>query len=228
MQNKKKIIDDKKVIIIGVLFIIVGIYVLSYNYLKEKKDKAFETISFELLLRNDDEDDYTENENIDVPDFENGDIIEEDEAVEEVPATDTTEKTYYIGSLEIPKISLKKGFLDINDKNNYVDKNIQVLSSSNYPDVDKGNFIIAGHSGNSHVGYFNNLYQLVIGDIAYVYYNNIKYTYQIVKIYTQPKTGVIGIYRDVNKTTLTLITCTNNDKTTQTVYIAELVEKTEY
>ena len=72
------------------------------------------------------------------------------------------------------------------------------------------------------------MYKLVVDDVAYVYYNNIKYTYKIVNIYTQPKTGVIGIYRNTNKTTLTLITCTNNDKTTQTIYIAELIDKEEY
>lgn len=216
-------IDDQKVITLGIIFVILGIYVLSYNYLKEKKYKAFESINFELLLRNDDEDNYIGLGNIDNP---NEGVIEE--IVENSDEQTNTYENYFIGTLEIPKISLKKGFLDINAKDNYVDKNIQVLASSNYPDVDKGNFMIAGHSGNSHVGYFNNLYKLVIGDIAYVYYNNVKYTYQIVNIYTQPKTGVIGIYRDKNKTTLTLITCTNNDKTTQTVYIAELVEKEEY
>ena len=57
-------------------------------------------------------------------------------------------------------------------------------------------------------------------------YKGKKYTYKIVNIYTQPKVGNIAIYRDYSKTTLTLITCTNNDSTTQTVYIAELV-KTE-
>lgn len=216
-------IDDQKAITLGIIFVILGIYVLSYNYLKEKKYKAFESINFELLLRNDDEDNYIGLGNIDNP---NEGVIEE--IVENSDEQTNTYENYFIGTLEIPKISLKKGFLDINAKDNYVDKNIQVLASSNYPDVDKGNFMIAGHSGNSHVGYFNNLYKLVIGDIAYVYYNNVKYTYQIVNIYTQPKTGVIGIYRDKNKTTLTLITCTNNDKTTQTVYIAELVEKEEY
>ena len=56
--------------------------------------------------------------------------------------------------------------------------------------------------------------------------NNKKYTYKIVNIYTQPKVGNIAIYRDYSKTTLTLITCTNNDSTTQTIYIAELI-KTE-
>jgi LPXTG-site transpeptidase (sortase) family protein len=93
------------------------------------------------------------------------------------------------------------------------------------PDVDKGNFILAAHSGSAYISYFNDLYKLSTGDKAYVTYNGVKYTYQIKKIYTQPKTGQIGIYRDHDKTTLTLVTCTNTDKTTQTIYIAELISK---
>ena len=32
----------------------------------------------------------------------------------------------------------------------------------------------------------------------------------------------IAIYRNYKKTTLTLVTCTNNDSNSQTIYIAEL------
>ena len=60
---------------------------------------------------------------------------------------------------------------------------------------------------------------------VYVTYNGVKYTYQIKNIYLQVKTGQIGIYRDVNKTTLTLVTCTKNDEAHQTIYIAELINK---
>ena len=35
----------------------------------------------------------------------------------------------------------------------------------------------------------------------------------------------LAIYRDYNETVLTLITCTKNDETTQTVYISELIRK---
>ena len=52
-----------------------------------------------------------------------------------------------------------------------------------------------------------------------------KYTYQVVNIYEQQKTGTAKIYRDTSKTTLTLITCTKDSKTLQTIYIAELVNK---
>ena len=53
-------------------------------------------------------------------------------------------------------------------------------------------------------------------------YNNKIYTYKIVNIYTEAKDGVVTIYRDERKSCLTLITCTKDDKTTQTIYILEL------
>ena len=97
-----------------------------------------------------------------------------------------------------------------------------VIEGSTYPDVERGNFILAGHSGTGWKAFFNELYRLNVGDEAYVTYKGKKYTYKITNIYKQNKTGKIAIYRNYNKTTLTLVTCTNNDEATQTVYIAEL------
>ena len=82
--------------------------------------------------------------------------------------------------------------------------------------------MLAGHSGTGWKAFFNDLYKLTRGDKATVSYKGKTYTYKIVNIYTQPKVGTIAIYRNYDKTTLTLITCTNNDSTTQTIYIAEL------
>ena len=131
----------------------------------------------------------------------------------------------YIGYLNIPKINLTKGFLDNRSSENDVEKNILVVEGSNYPDVDKGNFILAGHSGTGWKAFFNDLYKLSAGDTAKITYKDKTYTYQITNIYKQPKTGKLAIYRNYDKTTLTLITCTNNDSTTQTIYIAELINK---
>ena len=97
------------------------------------------------------------------------------------------------------------------------------MKGFDYPDVKNGNFILVSHSGTGPQSYFKNLYKLGIGDKAVITYKGKKYEYKIVKIYTQKKQGYVTIYRDVNKTTLTLITCTKNNKTLQTIYIAELV-----
>ena len=134
----------------------------------------------------------------------------------------------YIGVLEIPKINIKRGFLNINDKGNNVNKNLQVIKGSDMPDVKNGNLIIAAHSGNSYISYFKNLYKLSNDDIAYVYFNNIKYTYKVAGKYDVEKTGKIVIHRDNKKNTLTLITCSQTDKTKQIVYILELESEENY
>ena len=100
--------------------------------------------------------------------------------------------------------------------NNTVESNIQVINGSKMPNNKNGNLIIAGHSGTGWKAFFNDLYQLNIGGDkeAIVTYKNRKYTYQIENISKQAKTGTLTIKRNKNKTTLTLITCTNNDSTT--------------
>lgn len=221
MQN----VHTKKIILIfGISLFIVGIFFLSSNYLSEKRDNAFQYMNSLLLEAN---------ETIELS--EEVDIIEDSTSSLENNQTEVQVETkpkeeyvdpylkYYIGSLEIPKINLNKGFTDINSKYNTVNKNLEVVETSTYPDVDKGNFIIAAHSGNSYLAYFRNLYKLDLGDRAYVNYNGKRYTYQIVNIYNQAKTGKIAIYRDSNKTCLTLVTCTKNSKTEQTIYILELI-----
>ena len=154
-------------------------------------------------------------------DEENNIVESEGEEETETEESDTYTDDY-IGYLTIPKINLNKGFVDKRSKENDVEKNIMIIEGSTYPNVKKGNFIIAGHSGTGWKAFFNELYRLNIGDEAYVTYKGKKYTYKFTNIYKQPKTGKIAIYRNYDKTTLTLVTCTNNDDTTQTVYIAEL------
>ena len=215
-HTKKKIIA-----FLGVGLFTSGIFFLSSNDLKEKVDNAYSYMNNMLLER----EEFVEiQEEVDILDdstssFQENEVIE---TKQEEVYVDPYLK-YYIGSIEIPKIGLNKGFTDINSKYNTVSKNVQIVKGSNYPDVLKGNFILAAHSGTSYLAYFKNLYKLNLNDVAYINYNGKRYTYQIVNIYNQEKTGKIAIYRDYDKTTLTLVTCTKNSKTEQTIYILELV-----
>ena len=213
-RNKtEKRISPNKTAFIGAIITLVGGFFLSYNYIQSKKIVAYDFMANAF---------YTGNEIITISEEEKKEEEKEpvqEEVQEQLPEVVTDE---YIGYLTIPKINLTKGFLDYRSAENDVEKNILVVEGSNYPDVDKGNFIIAGHSGTGWKAFFNDLYQLQTNDTVYVSYKNKKYTYAITNIYTQPKTGKLAIYRDYSKTTLTLITCTNNDSTTQTIYIAEL------
>ena len=213
MQEYKK---RRNNVILGYLIIFSSITLLSYNYLCKKKDKVFAEMNMQVyalsspVLELDEE-------------LEQGDIIESSQPKEE--KVEETQGNYYIGYLEIPKINLKRGFVNPNSPDNDVSKNIQIVKSSDMPDKHLGNFILAAHSGTAYISFFNTLYLLNEGDYAYVTYNGVKYTYKITKIYLQNKTGQIGIYRDSNKTTLTLVTCTKDDNNHQTIYIAELISK---
>ena len=206
-NNKKqeKRISPEMIAIIGSITILIGGFFLSYNYIQSKKVMAFDYISNVF---------YDQNQEIIVSDGDQ-EVEEEEEDLGEVTNN-------YIGYLSIPKINLKKGFLDKRSPDNDVEKNILVVEGSSYPTKDKGNLILAGHSGTGWKAFFNDLYKLNKGDKAIVTYKGKTYTYKITNIYTQPKVGKIAIYRNYDKTTLTLITCTNHDSTTQTIYIAEL------
>ena len=155
--------------------------------------------------------------------------IDEEEIKEQSKQEEKKTFNYnYIGVLEIPKINIKRSFLNIKDKGNNVNKNLQVIKGSDMPNVKNGNLIIAAHSGNSYISYFKNLHKLSNDDVAYVYFNNIKYTYKVVGKYDAEKNGKVTIHRDNKKNTLTLITCSQTDKTKQIVYILELESEENY
>lgn len=127
----------------------------------------------------------------------------------------------YLGILEIKKIKLRKGFYKLNSNLNNVDKNIMTVSSSDIPNVKKGNLILASHSGNSSVSYFRHLDKLDMEDIASIYYLGKKYDYKLINYYDVDKNGSVQIIKNNDINTLTLITCKKNtDK--QTVFIFEL------
>ena len=228
MQKSKK--KYNLTFILGLGLILVGMFAVSYEYFKSKKSEAFEKMNIALYESEIPEYIVSDNENIVEDDpVTSGEQTENEETTsseEEIPKPKPKPidySKYYVGTLEIPKINLKKGFLDINSPYNHVNKNVTVIQTSSYPDVDKGNFILAAHTGTGSACFFTKLHNLQIGDLAYIDYKQKKYTYKLVNIYTQPKTGYISIYRDTNKTTLTLVTCTKNVKTTQTIFILELI-----
>lgn len=117
-----------------------------------------------------------------------------------------------LGVIEIPKISLKRYLYKIEVDQNDVNKNIEVLKSSDMPDVKEGNLILAGHNGNTSVGHFRNLHKLSLGDDIIVNYKGKSYNYEVSKIYDVLKTGTVAIKRDKNKNTITLITCLGSDR----------------
>ena len=211
-HKKKKQMKSTTVAVIGALIIMFGGFLITYNYVQSKKVYAYDYVNTEFFLNNEEPEEEEKEE-----------VEDKKEVVQEDTSDVVTDE--YIGYLTIPKINLNKGFVDRRSKENSVEKNIYIVDGSNYPDVDKGNFIIAGHSGTGWKAFFNDLYKLNKNDVAYVTYKGYKYTYKITNIYKQQKVGKIAIYRNYEKTTLTLITCTNHDLRTQTIYVAELFKK---
>ena len=194
-------LSNKAIVIITFSLVIIGILLLSSDYLKSKKDLAYEKIRVSLFVKN--EDNTPKN------------VDEEEEVVEVLPNN-------YLGILTIDKINLSQGFYDKDNPDNNISKNITFLEPTNYPDEKNGNVILVAHSGSSSIAYFKNLYELAIGDTAQIRYKGRTYDYKIENIYNEEKDGDVTIYRDTNRNTLTMITCTKNDDTKQTVYIAYL------
>lgn len=209
----KKIKKNRIIIVLMFLIGLTGVILLSYDYISSKVRLTFETVNLELHGNE-------EPKKIDKNSEEEKQIQENNEQKNIENANND-----YFGYIEIPKINLTQGLVKLESKNNNVNKNIQTIYPSTYPDVENGNLILAAHSGSSSIAYFKHLYLLNNNDEVNVIYNNEKYIYKIINIYTVPKNGEVAIYRDLNKTTLTLITCTKNDETTQSVYISELIRK---
>lgn len=207
-KNKKKF--KSQFLVIGSLSILVGISIIGYHIYSDYRLKNIEDNNIQEFFNEE----------------QNEETIQEEVFVE-VENKKVDETNYdYIAVLEIPKINLKRGLSQDKYYNN-VNRNIEILKVSTMPNISKGNFILAGHSGSGRVAYFRNLNKLTIGDISYIYYGGIKYTYKVNNIYDVEKTGTATITRDLNKTTLTMITCRHNTNK-QIVIISELINQESY
>ena len=204
--NKKRI-SPSWVALIGSLIITLGGFFLLYNFISDKKLYAYDYMNEKIY----------DNETA-IYDVNTKEV---DTTNEEQPK-EYTDIESYIGYLEIPKIKFKRGFYNIDSSLNTVEANIEIIKGSTMPDVTNGNLIIAGHSGTGWKAFFRNLYKLEIGDDATITYGGLNYTYKITNIYKEENIGTVSIKRNHDKTTLTLITCTKDDSSTQTIYIAEL------
>jgi len=202
IMDTKTRITNRIIVTIAFALIVLGICILLNDYISGKIDKAYE--------------DFNVNSFVEV-DAEVEEIVQSEAAL----AVTETPKEEYLGLLEIDKISLSRGFYSKESELNNVNRNITILKESDYPDKKNGNVILVAHSGNSYLGYFKNLYKLKKEDTARLTYKGKTYNYRITDIYYENKDGDVAIYRNTDKQTLTLITCTKDDDTKQTVYILE-------
>ena len=209
MQRK---LSKNAKITLSVLFIFLGFIFISYTYFDGIKSNVFNDKNIKLLEQSivleETIEEITSNEEITTK-------------VEE-PSEKEDAKDNYIGYLTVPDVNIKRGFVSLDSKYNSVGYNVMLIKGSSMPDVKNGNLILAAHRGNSSVSYFDKLYKLEMNAEASVSYNNKIYTYKLVNKYEVPKVGTIKVKRNGEINTLTLITCTRNNKKTQTVFIFEL------
>lgn len=208
--NLKKSINKKSknprvLIILGLFLLVIGIGVYCYNSFEYSKP----LIEDKVLI-----DDF----------FNEKETYNNQSQYSINKSTDNK----YIAILEISSISLKTGLVDFKSSGNNVNKRVQIIAGSQMPNIEYGNLILAAHSGTSNISYFKNLYKMQEGNEIYIYYSGIKYVYVLNNIYDVNKTGEVEIKRDPNKNTLTLITCTKDSDTKQTVYITYLKNKEQY
>lgn len=203
MQTRKK----NKYRLIGILFVVIGIIVgIIPIFLKSKEQKEMNA-QIDSFLESHSSPSRTSDVVLSPP-------IEEEET--------------FLMVLEIPKVNLRRGIYSKDSKWNSIEYNVTILEESNFPDEEYGNVILAAHNGPADIAYFNQLHQLEVGDMAYVYYNGIKYGYEVSDIYDVAKDGTVEISRNQNLNTLTLITCKKNTSDRQLVIILYLTETVRY
>lgn len=193
----------KKNVVISILFFILGSFINFYSVTDSKNQ------------------DKKENEHVEV-------FFDKEENEKKLMNKETDPVYEYTSILEIPKISLKKGMVDKNSVYNNVDTNITILKESSMPNEDNHTFILAAHSGNANVSYFKNLNKILVNDIIYVYYKNIKYTYKVNNIYEQEK-GLLTIKNNSSENNLiVLTTCKPITDDKQYTVVAHLINKSSY
>ena len=218
LKRKTKNNNGRKgqLLIVGSFLIIIGIGILGgkivNNYLDKKQEQDLINNFYEQ------QEEYV----VDVPVMEE-ELVEEEVVEQEEKKETTTPTINYIAVIKIPKIGLEKGLASKGSYWNNVNRNIEILSESDMPDVENGNVILAGHSGNSGVSYFRKLNKLQNDDTVSIVYNGKEYKYKMVNSYEIEKNGYAHIVRNAEKSTLTLITCKHNTNK-QIVVICELVE----
>ena len=89
----------------------------------------------------------------------------------------------------------------------------RIAGASAYPG-EIGNLVITGHSAgdvyssNPYKYIFSGLERLEDGDLIYINYNSVRYTYRVIKKEVVEPSNVASLVVDTNKPLLTLVTCT--------------------
>lgn len=204
---------------IGIIMIMTGILLLSFYFayyfgISNKEKEEIDNYITETSII--DESNISQEET-------NEEIIEE---VKQEEQKQVVQKLDYKAILEIPKINLKNGLVETTKNFDSINYAISIDKNSNYPN-ENGNFILYAHSGSSRIAFFKNLNKVDISDNVVVYYEGIKYTYQITNKYEIEKNGKLKVFKYEGKKLITLLTCISNTNK-QVVLIGEQIKNEIY
>ena len=118
-----------------------------------------------------------------------------------------------IGYIKITKINLSNEIYSINSNHNNIEENVTILKSSKNIRSKDSLIILAAHSGEGKIAYFNNLNKLNINDTIELKYYDENYIFEITNIHEQDKVGYIKISKkDESQLILTTCSTTTNNK----------------
>ena len=138
--------------------------------------------------------------------------------IEAVDPTVTLTKVSAENKLIIPKLNVDVplhfgiGLDDVMSAMNYGVVHYRINGASAYPG-EVGNFVVMGHSAgdiysaNQYKFIFSGLERLEEGDIIYVHYNSVRYTYRMTKNEVVWPTEVSKLVVETVKPIMTLVTC---------------------
>ena len=179
MNNQLK--QKSRLFVIGSFLILMALIFMISPLFKQLREEVFSEMKLKIYEKQHPEGNKKE----EIKEDENFNSLESlPPSVEQQEETPPTYNYNYIGYLEIPKLGFKRGFVDKNSKYNNIEYNITISSVSDFPDKEKGNFIIMGHSGYGYAAFFANLHKISIGDQAIVTYKDQKYsTHQTIFVF---------------------------------------------
>lgn len=128
-----------------------------------------------------------------------------------------------IGFLKIDKINLNNKIYDINSKHNNIEENVTILKTSENLKDKNSLVVLAAHSGEGKIAYFNKLIELSEGDEIELKYYDETYIYVVDNIYEQEKNGYIKFSKR-NESQLILTTCSTQNNKMQLIVEAKIKE----
>ena len=219
----KKQLRFKKNKIIGLLYIVVGLFLIITN---GREVYAYYSNEHKLMTS------FYQNDKLiseinDITPIGDNTNKKENKSTKTSDYMKDSDYDDYIAVVKIPKINLEKGLFAKTSLYNDVEHNIMIHEESDNPTVENGNVILVAHSGTAEIAFFRRLDELKLKDTSEIYYHGKKYTYEVTNIYEVKKTGTVSIDRNYDKNTLTMITCKHNTDM-QIVIISELVRVENY